>query len=373
VTALSLFNVVKTDAAIDAVANVIRSGQIASGAYVQDFQVALGTLVGNPHVTTTDNMSSALMIALRLAGAGPGCEVIASPFACLSTNSPIAASGAKAVWADIDPSTGMLTAQTVEPLITAHTKAILLYHLAGYPGPAEELAALAKRHGIALIEDCDNALGATQDSKPLGLAGDYAVWSFYPNRQINTMEGGALACASAEQHARAQKLKRFGIHGPSFRDRLGEIDPAADVPEIGWSVSMSNAASAMGLTQIDSLPERLARTRANAQTLSQLVADFPGVTALQVRANANPAYWGYMVRVPRRDAVLVVLKKQGVMASKLHHRNDDYSGFGATRRALPGVDQFMAEVLALPCGWWLETRDMHTIADQLRSALDASR
>jgi dTDP-4-amino-4,6-dideoxygalactose transaminase len=349
----------------EAVGAVLRSGSIASGTYVTEFEVSLGRLIGNPSVVTTSDMSVAISIALRLAGVKAGDEVIASPFACLSTNSPIALAGARLRWADIDPHTGALDIDDVRRLIGPATKAVVVYHLAGYPGPARELACLCRDSGIALIEDCDNALGATRDGSPVGSDGDHAIYSFYPNRQVNGFEGGAIACRDPASAARAARLRRFGIDGSRFRGSDGEIAHDADLAEIGWSGTMSNLHSAAALVQLDRLQERLQRTRFHARRLEQVLDALPGVEALRTLEGAEPAYWGMLARTEHRDDLLSHLKNKGILASKLHQRNDRYTAIAANHRELRGVDEFTRTALAIPCGWWLSADNLAQVEEAL--------
>jgi len=364
-----LFGVVHSARQEEVAVEVLRSGQIAAGPYVERFRAAFADLVGNPRTVTVNDMSNAMAIALRLAGVEAGHEVITSPFSCLSTNAPLGMSGAKLVWADIDPDTATLDVASVERLITPETRAVVLYHVAGYPGPAKALLALCRARGIALIEDCDNALGATIDGRQVGSFADYAVYSFYPNRQINAIDGGALSVGTDEEYDRALRLRKYGIDPTRFRDRLGEIDPTVDVPELGWAAVLNNLSSAIGAVQLDGLQGRLLRTRSNAERLRGHLAGLPGIELVQPLPGTVPAYWAVLLRAERRDALMGALKSQGVAASKLHHRNDDYSGFKATRSAVPGVDRFMDTVLALPCGWWLDHSAIDRIAGHVQDAL----
>jgi len=366
---LPLFSTGPMAAAEEAAMAVLRSGQIASGPNVEAFRSELARTIGNPRVVTTSDMSMAIAIALRLAGVGSGDEVITSPFACLSTNAPIALSGARIRWADVDPATGALDVEDVRRLIGSATKAVVVYHLAGYPGFASELAALCGNAGIALIEDCNNALGATRDGRLVGTDGDNAIYSFYPNRQINGVEGGAIASRDPADAERATRLRRFGINPARFRSANGEIADDADVTEIGWSGSMSNLNATVALAQIAALPDRLAATRANARRLEKTFAALSGITPFAALPGADPVYWGLMVRTARRDYLLSQLKQAGVLASLLHQRNDRYSGMPAERRALTGVDEIERDVLAIPCGWWLGSADLDRIEEVVATAL----
>lgn len=360
----SVYNSAECEAAA---LQAMRSGQLASGPAVEQFRQGIGGIVGHDRVVTTNDMSSAMQVALRLAGVGPGSEVLTSPFSCMATNSPIVHAGATPVWIDIDPASAAPRAGAVAAAITARTKALILYHFAGFPVWSEEIATLCRSRGIALIEDCDNALGATIDGQMVGSLGDFAVFSFSPIRQISCIEGGALACRQEQDHARAARLKRFGYHPVNFRDQTGEISEVEDVAEIGWSAALNNLGSAVGAAQLSSWPVRLAAVRANAQRLIAGIATCDGIAPMTALAKAAPAYWVLPLRTRRRDALLAHLKASGIAASKVHYRNDRYSGFPVTQSVLPGVTEFAETMLAIPCGWWLDTAQLDYIIETLHA------
>src|SRR5574343_222467 len=136
-------------------------------------------------------------------------------------------------------------------------KAVMLYHIAGYQSETQKILELCKSFQIPLIEDCNNSIGATLDGKPSGFYGDYAAYSFYPNRQINGVDGGALAVPTDCLAKLASRMRRFGIDQDSFRDARGEINPASDVPEIGWSAAFTNLNASIALSQLDTLNHRI--------------------------------------------------------------------------------------------------------------------
>ena len=364
------------DAATEAAAlAVLRSGQIASGPLVGEFQSAVQPWLGLPHGVTTSDMSSAMLLALHTCGVGIGDEVLSAAYTCMSSAAPIANLGARPRWVDIEPANGLLDPQALRGRITARTKACVVYHAAGYPAPMPEIASICREYGIALIEDCNTALGARLQGLAVGAWGDAAVYSFYPNRQINGIDGGAVAWRDPAPAERTEALRRFGIAPSGFRDALGEINPASNIAEVGWSAALSQLHSAVALAQLPGLDGRLLVTRSHAERLAQRLAGLPGLAVVAPGAGAQPCYWALVVRVlgGHRDAVLAELKRQGVMASKLHHRIDSYTGFAADAVDLPGTTAFLEQVIALPCGHWLDTVDLDRIAAVVTSALQGAR
>lgn len=367
---IPLFGVVKLPEMEAAALDVLRSGRIANGDYVAKFEAGIGQIIGQSNVVSMVDMTSAIFLALYLAGVSEGDEVLTTSFACMSTNSAIAQCGAVPVWVDVKPHSVEIDLEDLISKVSTKTKAVILYHVAGYPGPAKELATLCQERGIALIEDCDNALYASRDGVPVGSHGDFAVYSFYPTRQINTTEGGALVCKSADMAARARKLRRFGIDSATFRNAIGEISPSSDIPEIGWAFTMNNLCAALGYAQLPTAQSRVLKTQDNALKLTHLVDELKGVRVVPLAPGSLPAYWVLLLFVENRDVVLESMKRQGVMASCVHQRNDTYSGFGAgASHHLPNTTYLQDHILAIPCGWWLVDEDLAVVAKTLASAV----
>ncbi len=367
--AVPLFDCAIDPEAIRAAAAVLSSGQLASGPNVQALERALEARLGaGVHVVAMGDMTHALTMALRLSGVVAGDEVLTLAFNCLSSNSSIAAAGARPTWVDIDPESASMSPADARSAITPRTKALVVYHVAGYPADLGMLRAICDQNGLSLIEDANNALGARWRGQVVGTVGDFSVYSFYANRQINGIEGAALVCRDEASAAEARRLRRFGIEASGFRDSLGEINPASDVPRIGMSSSLNHLNATLALSHLDSLDERLERNRTNVVKLRAGFAGLPGIQAVAWPADMEPAFWVMLLRCRQRDILLASLKQQNVQCSKLHQPNDSYSGFGARSRELAGTHRWMDEVLAVPCGWWLDQPQIDRVIDVVRSS-----
>lgn len=365
-TEIPLFCPVRTPEMEQAAVEVIHSGQIVSGPYVYKFEREFGQYIGHEHVVCTSDMTSALMLALKLAGVKPGDSVATIAYSCLSTTSAISMVGAKPVWIDVNINSVSMCPMDLERKLNFEVKAVVLYYIAGYPADTVEISSICKRRGVTLIEDCNNAIGAKIHGLSVGSFGKFSIYSFYPNRQINGLEGGALACPSEEYSQIAKRLRRFGIDYTRFRDSRGEINPAVDIPEIGLSASWSELNASVALSQLPTLLERSNAHVNNAMKLSELLKGTNGIKIVSVIPGTTGAYWCLLVLVEERDKILAKLKAKKISCSILHHRNDVYSGFDCISDTLPGTTYIMEHILALPCGWWLSFDEIYRVANVLK-------
>lgn len=365
---IPLYNVFMPPDVINSISTVLKTGQIAGGPNVAKFEKLLGDYIGNPLITTTGDISSSLILCLFLAGIRPEDDVLMSPIVCLATSCPVRNLFANIRWCDVDPATGNLDPVDMVKKITPQTKAIVVYHWAGNPADLDAIHSVARSYNLAVIEDAGEAIGAEYHRKKIGATGsNYAVFSFYPNRHLTTIEGAAIACAREEDYEKVLWLKRYGIHQPSFRDKDGEINQASDIPDAGWNTYMNHVAATIGVAQMEHIHWIVSRYRENGLYYDRTLAEIPGVSILQKPDDSLSAFWVYTFLAHERDRLLKYLHKKGVQASKVHMRNDIYSCFGDKKETLPGVDEFCARCLSVPCGWWVDEEKREYIVEVLRS------
>ncbi|TAN42038.1 MAG: aminotransferase class V-fold PLP-dependent enzyme [Nitrospirae bacterium] len=346
------------------ISEVMATGQVAIGPNIAKFEGLLRNYLGNPFIMATGDISNSLALCLFMAGVRPGDEVIMSPLVCLATSCPVRNLFADIRWCDVEPMTGNIDPADISKKITQKTKAIVVYHWAGNPAELDEIHAVARAHNIAVIEDAGEAFGAEYHGRKIGNTGsDYTVFSFYPNRHLTTIDGGAIACASQDGYEKAYWLKRYGIHQPTFRCEDGEINPDSDIPVAGWNLYMSHVAASIGIAQMDHIQDIVSRHYDNGCYYDEKLSDIRGITVLKRPVDSRSAFWVYTFLVQDRDHLLASLRNAGVQASKVHLRNDIYTCFGAKRNDLPGVDYFSAHSLSIPSGWWVDDQDRARIVD----------
>ncbi|RPA63842.1 pyridoxal-phosphate-dependent/plp-dependent aminotransferase [Shewanella frigidimarina] len=365
-----LFNVVSNQNMQDVFCEVLKSGKIASGSYVELFESNFANLIGQQYALSINDMTNAIHLALRLADVEEDDEVIATPFSCMASNSPIALCKAIPVWIDFKPNSVEIDLIAFESAISEKTKAAIIYHVAGYPTPIDKIALICQKYGIKLIEDCNNALLSTVNGRYVGGFGDFSVFSFYPNRQINTTEGGMLVCKNESDYIQGKKLRRFGINSITFRNSIGEIDPKSDIPVASSSMAMNNICAALGNIQIDEVKDRMLLTQRNAEYYKENFLYDDKIRVVPVMDGSESAYWTFLVQIDNRDKVIELMKSTGISVSSLHQRNDIYSCFKKKDVChLDNIETFQNTVLALPCGWWLSQLDIEFIAKKLKSVV----
>ncbi|QIM43508.1 DegT/DnrJ/EryC1/StrS family aminotransferase [Leclercia adecarboxylata] len=342
-----------------ALEEVLYSGMLAEGEYVYRFEDAFknhfkmeGSVLGMSSGT------GALHAALTLAGVRQGDEVITTSMTAEPTNLSILYVGAKPVFADVIDTSGNISADSVESLITNKTKAILVVHYAGYPVELEKISKLAQKYNIPLIEDCAHALGAEYNGKGIGNYGDYAIFSLQAIKHMTTVDGGILVVKNAEQVKPAKKFRWFGMEKGVDRTKV-------DITEPGYKYNMSNVTGAIGLIQLDYINNIIDAHKSNGRYYDEQFARIPGITSGSFDENATPSYWLYTLVSDDWEDIQKKLTEKGVMASKLHRPNHFHTIFTYPETVLPGLDSFYANLLHIPCGWWVTEEQRAMIVDTI--------
>jgi len=255
---------------IEDVAQVLRSGWIASGPYVAKFESALSTFLGGREVRTVTSGTAALEIALRAAGVREGDGVIVPAMSFAASANVVMRVGAIPVFVDVELRSRNLDLALVPAAISPRVRAIMPVHFAGLPVDQERLYDIAAKHGVRVIEDAAHASGSTYRGRRIGSFGDVACFSFHPNKNLTTIEGGAIAFGSGVD-VDLIELERF--HG-IIRDGEGNVD----VVRAGGKYNLSDVAARLGLAQLERLDGFTARRRELANLyFDELGIDPPGV------------------------------------------------------------------------------------------------
>jgi dTDP-4-amino-4,6-dideoxygalactose transaminase len=272
---------------IAAVAQVLRSGQLASGPKVQAFESALAAYVGGKRLLRVMTSATAgLEIALEVAGLGPGDEVIVPAMSFAASANVIARLRAKPVFVDIDLYTRNIDFERVPAAITAKTRAIMPVHFAGLPVDMDALYGIAAQHGLRVVEDAAHAIGTRFANKPIGSFGDLVVFSFHPNKNMTSIEGGAISTCNA---AEAELIEQYRFHGIK-RNAAGEVD----VMFPGAKSNLSDVAAQIGIDQLRRLDGFNAR---RLELAGRYFAELDGYRGVVLPARGDSGHSWHMFQV----------------------------------------------------------------------------
>jgi len=331
--------------------NLLYSGYIAEGPKVKEFEETFSNFIRIPSYAVS-SCTAALHLALILSGVGPGDEVVSTPMTAEPTNVAIHMAGARVRWADVDPTTGNVTPQSVDEAVTENTKAILVVHYGGIPVQKIYDSTLP---GVFVIEDCAHALG----SEGIGW-GDIQSWSFQAIKHFTTGgEGGMLSNRMVLDESQIRSLRWFGIDREKSRTTV-------DVKEHGWKYNMTDVQATFGLAAMRHLPQNIKRIKSNGWILEQALSRVPGLQVYQSGGHV-PSYLFYTVLAERRDDLAKKLTEAGIGCGQVHRRNDEHTVFAYAKRELPGLDEYWKHMLHIPCGWWLGEQDLDYIERTIKS------
>ena len=352
----------------DLVLEVLRSGRLSLGSMVTRFEQELARHVDVGHAAAVSSGTAGLHLCTRLAGVGPGDEVITSPFSFVASANCVLYEGATPVFADIDSRTLNLDPGAVEAAVTDKTRAIVAVDIFGYPCALDELRAICDRHGLVLIEDACEALGAKYKGSPIGSHGHLAVFAFYPNKQITTGEGGIVTTADEEQWRLLKSLSNQGR-----ADSGGWLEHA----RFGYNYRLSDVAAAIGVAQLERLDEILALRAAAARRYDDLLATVEGADAPLADDDDHQRSWFvYPVRLSAeidRERVIDALAGEGIETSRylpsIHLQPYMRERFGFTEGMFPVSEEASRRLLALPFYSTIDAEDQERVVDTLRRAL----
>ncbi|GGO17245.1 aminotransferase DegT [Microbispora rosea subsp. aerata] len=335
-----------------AVAEVIASGWVAQGPRVAEFERAFAASVGAAEGVATSSCTTALHLALVLAGIGPGDEVIVPSLSFIATANAVRYTGAAPVFADVDPATGNLTAKTVDEVRTERTRAVIVVHQAGVPADVDELRAV--HGGLTLIEDAACAAGSVYRDRPVGAGAAMAAWSFHPRKLLTTGEGGMLTTDDPELAARARRLREHGMSVSAAERHASGSVVLEEYGEVGFNYRMTDLQAAVGLVQLGRLAEMVARRRALAERYQDLLARVPGLVTVRDPEHGRTNYQSFWVCLPddfpmSRDELLRFLAERGISARRgimAAHLEPAYADVPAA--PLPATERLTRRSLILP-------------------------
>lgn len=341
---------------IDAVTEVLSSGMIAQGPKVDEFELAFSEYTGCEYAAAVNSGTAALHIALLAYGIGKGDEVITTPFSFIATANSILYTGAKPIFADIEPDTFNIDPEKIQEKITPNTRAILPVHLYGHPADMKAIMEIAEDKKLIVVEDACQSHGAAFHGKKVGSFGTGA-FSFYPTKNMTTSEGGMLTTNDKEI---AEKAKMIRAHGSKVR-YLHEM--------LGFNLRMTDIAAAIGLEQLKKLDKFTEARQRNAEMLSSELKGLPGLVPSITKIGCTHVFHQYTVRAKKRDQLAAFLKEKEI-GTGVHypipiHKQPVYKELGY-KDSLPVSERAVEEVLSIPVHPALSRADVQTVIKAIK-------
>lgn len=342
----------------EAVTKVLDSQQFVLGNEGAALEREIADLCGVQHGIGVASGTDALILALRAAGVSSGDEVIIPPFTFVATGSAVSALGAMPVFADIDAQTFNIQPDEIARRISPRTRAIIVVHLYGLPANMEAIRSVAKPHGIPIIEDNAQAIGARYKGKPTGALGDIGCISFYPTKNLGAYgDAGMIVTDSRETDARLRTLRNHGQAG-----RYSSIEP-------GWNSRLDEIQAAILRVKLRNLRNWQAARRAHAAQYSELLASVPGVRIPYSPDGYGHVFHQYTIRVPRRGELQKYLADRKVGHAVYYpvplHLQPIYTHLGYRAGAFPEAERASEEVLSLPMFPELKPEQVERVAEAI--------
>jgi len=353
---------------IVAVADVLRSGWLTTGPKCRELEAALSLRAGGRPVRLVNSATAALEFGLRIAGIKPGDEVITTSLSWVATSNVILAVGARPVFVDIDPVTRLIDLEQIEAAVTEHTRAIIPVDLAGFPVDRDRLYALAERHQLRVIEDAAQSQGACWRGRELGRFGDLVAFSFHPNKNMTTGEGGCLVMNTEQEAVQFEKLRLQGV--------TRNADGTYDCDVLGGKANLTDIAAAIGLGQLKRLDQFNLRRRNLARLYFAHLAGLPLELPPPDFEDSN--WHMFQVLLPvnlakQRWEIMTRMRELGV-ALGIHypaiHTTTLYRNLNLVTVPLPHTESVASRILTLPLFPAMQNGDVERVAKALGTVLD---
>lgn len=363
---------------ISRVSEVLRSGMLAQGRLVEEFEIKFASYIGTKYAVAVSSGTAALHVALISLGVGPGDEVAVPSYTFYATASSVILSGARPIFVDVDPLTGTMDPEDLKRKLTPKTKAVIPVHIHGYPADLDSIKEVLGDKDIYLLEDAAQAHGALYKGKKVGGLGEAGAFSFYPTKNMTTGEGGAVTTDDEEVYQRARAIRDQGQMG-KYKHHY-----------VGFNYRMTEINAAIGLVQLERLDEFNARRREIADVYTE---ELSGLVEVPEKADwAEPVWHLYPVRVgPYRDKVVKLLRDRGILArpaypmplqrqpvmSRLQDKEYNYlyvlfEGADYSDVETPNAEKLTKELLYLPLFHCMTDEEVKKVIKEAKSVFSST-
>ncbi len=372
-----------SEAEIEAVVDTLRSGWLAPGPRAKAFEADFAAGVQAKHAIAVDSATAGLHLALVALGIGPGDEVITTPTTFVATVNTIIHTGATPVLADIEADDHCIDPEAIERAITPRTRAIVPVHHGGAACQIDEIGAIARQHGLRVIEDAAHALGTYVGESPVGGFSDLTVFSFYPTKNVTTARGGMVTTNDDALAARCRLYALHGMNDDAWDRYTARGSWAYQVTAPGYNYAMSDFQAALGHVQFGRLPEFQAKRRKLASVYHERFAEMPELIAPRERTGTTHAWHLYVLKLRAgaldigRDEFIVKLRERGIGTSvhfiPVHHHPYYRETYGWAPGDFPVADASFETMLSLPLYTRMSEADAGRVASAVAELVEQHR
>ncbi len=365
---------------IQEVVKVLRSGWIGTGPRVQEFEEKLAHFLGIEHVLAVSSGTAALHLSLIAAGVGTGDEVITTPMTFAATANVVVHTGARPVFADIRKDDWNIDPSQIKKRLTKRTKAIIPVHLGGMPCDLDEIMEIARARDLVVIEDAAHAIGAKYRGKRVGSSGNLVCFSFYPTKNITTIEGGAIATSNGDQTKLIGALRMHGQSADAWKRYSSGKADSYQVTHAGFKYNLTDVQAAIGLKQLEKIDRFLDDREKVARVYLDALKDVPGIQLPVSEEDQKDRVWHlFSVLIKSevagidRQKVMALLNEQGI-GTGIHyeavHLQPFYrQNFGGKEKQFPGAEYVSSRTLSLPLTAKVTEDQASYVASALKSIL----
>jgi len=364
---------------IEAVVEVLRSDWLTTGPAVDSFEETFADFVGTEEAVAVANGTAALHAVMRAIGIGEGDEVIVPAITFAATANSVVFEGGTPVFADVEPDTLLLDPESVVERITDDTRAIVGVDYAGQPCQYDALREIADAHDLVLLDDACHATGGSYKGEPVGSLADLNTFSFHPVKNMTTGEGGMITTDDSEW---AREMREFRNHGitSTHHERAMEGSWVYQIPDVGYNYRLTDMQCALGMSQLENLPEWVERRREIAAQYDAALADVGPVEPVFMREDSTCAYHLYVIRLnldilsAGREQIFDALQAEGIGVNvhyiPVHYHPFYRERFDTEEGLCPVAEAAYERILTLPIFPRMTAGDVDDVILSVRKVID---
>lgn len=363
--------------------NVLMSGFISQGEMVDKFEQKLKEYFNNEYILTLNSATSGLTLALRLLieaneeedwpGFNKDEDIVLTPvLTCFATTASILANDVKIKWIDTDNTTANVCINDIKNKLNYNTKILYIVHWGGYPVDLDKLKDLQEEHKIKygykfkIVEDCAHAFGAEYKGKKLGCHDNICVFSFQAIKHLTTGDGGAIVLPNKKLYDRCKLLRWFGIDRDKRNYNRTDFRLENDIIEYGYKFHMNDINATIGYYNLFHINKLLEKNRRNYSYLYENLTEIGDITLFENNNDRISSCWLFTLKVERKNDFIEKMKKNGIMTSQVHNRNDLNTCVKKFSEELININELEKKLICIPVGWWLELNDLDYIISKIK-------